>query len=134
MSAGFEVINSITGQSESGNRDFYADGRPVVSPVGAKYRMQVMDATARDPGFGIRGVRDNSPAEYNRVGEEYTQAMARRYGGDLRKMWAAYNWGPGNLDRALARYGNDWLRFAPLETRKYVAKNVRDYNNQTRGR
>lgn len=134
MSAGFDAINRITGQSESGNRDFYGDGRPVTSPVGARYRMQVMPATARDPGYGITPARDNSPAEFNRVGEQYTRAMAKEYGGDLRKMWAAYNWGPGNLNRALERYGDNWLRYAPAETQNYVAKNIRDYNSQMRGR
>lgn len=122
---GWDRINHITGQSESGNRDFYGNGSPVVSPVGARYRMQVMPETARAPGFGIAPARNNSPAEYNRVGEAYTQAMSKRYGGDLRKMWGAYNWGPGNLDRALSRHGESWLDYAPEETQKYVRGNLR---------
>lgn len=87
------------------------------------HAMQVMPGTARDPGFGIAPARSNDPAEVNRVGREYRAAMEKRYGGDLAKMWAAYNWGPGNLDNALARHGNDWLRKAPRETRNYVARN-----------
>jgi len=91
--------------------------------------MQVMPATARDPGFGIRP-SDGTPQDDVRVGREYRAAMERRYGGDLAKMWGAYNWGPGNLDRALERYGEDWLRYAPAETRNYVQNNLR----QVRGR
>lgn len=124
VSAGFDLINQITGQSESGNRDFYSNGQPVVSPVGARYRMQVMPATARDPGFGIAPARDNSPAEFNRVGEEYTRKMAERYGGDLRKMWSAYNAGPGRTDAAIERYGADWFSHMPRETQEYVRKNI----------
>lgn len=114
----------MTALGESGNRDF-ANGRPVRSSAGAMFAMQVMPSTARDPGFGVRPARNNSPAEFNRVGRDYRRVMERRYGGDLIKMWAAYNWGPGNLDNALRRYGNDWLRHAPQETRDYINRNLR---------
>lgn len=88
------------------------------------HAMQVMPATARDPGFGITPARSNDPAEVNRVGREYRAAMERKYGGDLAKMWAAYNWGPGNLDAAIARHGERWLDAAPAETRQYVTRNL----------
>ena len=114
----------MTAIGESRNRD-YDNGRPVTSSAGARYAMQVMPATARDPGFGIRPAQNNTPAEFNRVGREYRAVMERRYGGDLAKMWAAYNWGPGNLDEALRRYGDDWLRYAPAETRDYIERNFR---------
>jgi hypothetical protein len=117
------TLDQITMMAESG-------GNPnAVSPKGARGLMQVMPATARDPGFGIRP-SDGTPQDDVRVGREYRAAMERRYGGDLAKMWGAYNWGPGNLDRALERYGEDWLRYAPAETRNYVQNNLR----QVRGR
>ncbi|GFM29275.1 transglycosylase SLT domain-containing protein [Novosphingobium sp. PY1] len=110
-------LNAITVQSESG-------GNPdAVSPVGARGLMQVMPATAKDPGFGIRP-SNGTPTDDVRVGQEYRAVMEKRYGGDLAKMWAAYNWGPGNLDDAIDAYGADWLVHAPKETRDYVAKNV----------
>ena len=87
--------------------------------------MQVMPATARDPGFGVKPARADSPAEFNRVGREYLNALLQRYGGDPAKMWGAYNWGPGNLDTALQRHGADWLAHAPAETRAYVMNNLR---------
>lgn len=120
--AGFPVSGSqldrITMMSESG-------GNPnAVSPAGARGLMQVMPGTARDPGFGVRP-SSGSPQDDTRVGREYRRAMQQRYGGDLRKMWGAYNWGPGNVDRAIARYGEQWLDYAPPETRAYVAQNLR---------
>lgn len=105
-------------------------GNPnAVSPKGARGLMQVMPATARDPGFGIRP-SNGTQADDVRVGREYRAKMQERYGGDPAKMWAAYNWGPGNLDRALAQYGERWLDAAPAETRNYVQSNLR----QLRGR
>ena len=87
--------------------------------------MQVMPDTARDPGFGLRPANPNDPADMNRLGRQYRAAMQQRYGGDLAKMWAAYNWGPGNLEDAIQRHGSNWLAAAPKETRDYISRNLR---------
>lgn len=84
-----------------------------------------MPSTARDPGFGISPIQNESPEEYNRVGKAYWRAMLDRYGGDQSKMFGAYNAGPGRVDKLVGRYGGDWLRYAPAETQAYVAKNMR---------
>jgi soluble lytic murein transglycosylase len=118
-------LDAITAQAESGNRDFYRDGRPVVSPAGARFAMQVMPATARDPGFGLRPADPNNPADMNRLGRQYRAKMQERYGNDPAKMWAAYNAGPGRLDEAIKRGGSNWLQFMPKETQDYVRKNIR---------
>lgn len=94
-----------------------------VSPKGARGLMQVMPETARDPGFGIRP-SNGTPADDVRVGREYRAAMQRKYGGDLSKMWAAYNAGPGRVDGLIQQYGPRWLDFAPRETRDYVKRNL----------
>lgn len=119
----FDQLVNITGHAESRNRDYDAAGRPVRSPKGALYRMQTMPTTAGDPGYGVRPARNSSPEEFNRVGRDYLAAMLKRYG-SMDKAWAAYNGGPGRLDRALAG-GGDWLRRMPPETRKYVANNMK---------
>jgi soluble lytic murein transglycosylase len=123
-------LDAITAQSESGNRDYYSNGRPVTSPAGALFGMQVMPETARDPGFGLRPANPENPADMNRLGREYRAAMERRYGGDPAKMWAAYNAGPGRLDAAIRSHGENWLQAMPAETRDYVQNNLR----QLRGR
>lgn len=111
-------LDNITMMAESG-------GNPnAVSTAGARGRMQVMPETARDPGFGVRP-SNGTAQDDERVGREYRAAMQRRYGGDPAKMWAAYNWGPGNLDNAISRHGERWLDAAPAETRNYVSRNLR---------
>ncbi|WP_255671291.1 lytic transglycosylase domain-containing protein [Croceicoccus sp. Ery15] len=100
-------------------------GNPnAVSPKGARGLMQVMPATARDPGFGIRP-SNGTQADDVRVGKEYRAAMQSRYGGDLAKMWGAYNAGPGAIDALIRQHGDNWLQYAPSETRNYVARNMR---------
>ncbi|MGZ3184408.1 MAG: transglycosylase SLT domain-containing protein [Telluria sp.] len=116
------VLN-ITMQSESsGNRD--AQGRFVPGQGTAKGDMQVMDATNGNPGYGVTPAKDDSPEERSRVGRDYMLAMVKNYGGDMSKAWAAYNWGPGNVDDAVKQYGANWLTHAPQETQAYVTKNV----------
>lgn len=111
-------LDRITMMSESG-------GNPnAVSPKGARGLMQVMPETARNPGFGIRG-SNGSQQDDVRVGRQYREAMQNKYGGDLAKMWGAYNAGPGRIDNLISQYGENWLRYAPAETRAYVAKNLR---------
>lgn len=121
--ATFDRINQITVQSESG-------GNPnAVSPKGARGLMQVMPATARDPGFGITPSKGTQQDDI-RVGQEYLKVMQQRYGGDMSKMWAAYNAGPGRLDQAIQRGGENWLQFMPSETQNYVRKNIRAYGGR----
>lgn len=117
-------LSSVTAKSESGNRDFTPAGLPVTSPKGAKFSMQVMPATAAKPGLGVAPAKADTPAEYNRVGREYLSALHQRYGGDLAKMWGAYNLGLGKVDSLIQSFGNNWLRYAPKETRDYVAANI----------
>lgn len=117
-------LNRLTANAESGNRDYRSDGSAVTSPVGARFAMQVMPATARAPGFGLRPADPNNAADMNRLGREYRAKMQGRYGGDLSKMWAAYNAGPGRVDNAVKKYGNRWLDYMPKETRDYVGRLV----------
>jgi soluble lytic murein transglycosylase-like protein len=81
-----------------------------VSSAGAQGLMQLMPATAA----GL-GVTDSFNPEQNvMAGTRFLKDMLNRYGGDLDKALAAYNWGPGNVDR-----GNNRL---PKETREYLVK------------
>ena len=93
-----------------------------VSPKGALGRMQVMPATASNPGFGIKPAgrnRDGSfkPNELDRVGRQYLKAMRKRYPGNLNAALIAYNFGPSNADKFIK--GKKKL---PTETKNYIKK------------
>lgn len=110
-------------QVESGNRDFDAQGRPITSPKGARFASQVMPATAAAPGFGVRPAQDQSAAEYNRVGQDYFNALLQRYGGNREMALAAYNAGPGRVDRNLAaNQGQLNVSQLPAETQGYIPR------------
>ncbi|MBU5638494.1 lytic transglycosylase domain-containing protein [Geomonas sp. Red69] len=89
-----------------------------VSSAGAQGLMQLMPATAR----GL-GVTDSFDPEQNiMAGTRFLKDMLRRYNGNVDEALAAYNWGPGNVDR----HGTETL---PRETRSYLAK-VKGYYAQ----
>lgn len=115
---GIEALRAHVIKKESGGRDFDEKGNPLTSKKGAKYAMQVMEATAKDPGFGIKPAKSDSPEEYNRVGNQLLSALYDKYQ-DPRLAAAAYNWGTGNVDKWLSSgKGIDAL---PGETQKYIA-------------
>lgn len=81
-----------------------------VSHAGARGLMQLMPATARS-----LGVDDSFDPEQNVMGgTRFLKDMLRRYNGDVDAALAAYNWGPGNVDRR-----PDHL---PRETRDYLSR------------
>ena len=89
-----------------------------VSPVGAKGFGQVMDDTARQPGFGVTPLADPfNPEDNLRFSSDYFSKMMQRYNGDHRRALAAYNWGAGNADKWDGNLAN-----RPEETRNYITK------------
>ena len=124
-------LTNIVMGIESAGRRYDAGGGLLEGPATkygtAKGEMQVLDGTNRDPGYGVKPAADDSPEERARVGRDYLAAMVREYDGDVSKALAAYNWGPGNLDKAVKEHGPNWLQAAPEETRNYVERGVREF-------
>lgn len=124
-------LTNIVMGIESAGRRYDASGKLIEGPATkygtAKGEMQVLDGTNRDPGYGVKPAADDSPEERARVGRDYLAAMVREYDGDVSKALAAYNWGPGNLDRVVKEHGPNWLQAAPEETRSYVERGVREF-------
>lgn len=102
---------------ESRGQRYDKEGNLLTSSKGALGEMQVMPATARDPGFGIAPARGNDPEELRRVGEQYAQVLLNKYR-DPKLAAIAYNMGPGNTDKWLAA-GADMSKL-PQETRGYI--------------
>lgn len=57
------------------------------------------------------------------LGSLYYKEQLDRYEGDRDKALAAYNWGPGNVNKAISRYGDSWKQHLPEETEKYIKLN-----------
>jgi len=75
--------------------------RAVNKRTGATGIAQVMSGTARDPGYGVKPLEDRfDPVESLRFGAEYLAAMLKRFDGDYRLALAAYNAGPGTVEKA----------------------------------
>ena len=100
-------------QVESGGR------QGLVSPAGAVGVMQTMPNTLKDPGFGVRPARNDSPEEMERVGVDYFKAMQDKYGNDTFAA-IAYNMGPGKTD-AWIKSGANFNKL-PKETQDYIGK------------
>lgn len=112
--------------AESSGKHYKEDGKTLTqSKVGALGVSQIMPATAEKPGYGIKPLQDQSEEEYRRLGFDLLVAYEKKYKGDTRKALAAYNYGPGNVDKIInkaRREGVNWERKLPLETRNYVQK------------
>lgn len=90
-----------------------------VSPKGAQGLMQLMPGTASK-----LGVKDSFDADANvDGGTRYLRQLLLRYHDDLPKALAAYNAGPYRVDqyKGVPPYN---------ETRKYVARIIRDFNRK----
>ena len=87
-----------------------------VSSAGAQGVFQLEPATAAQ-----LGVTDSFDPQQNiNGGVQYLAQLYSKFGSwDL--ALGAYNWGPGNVSKAVASQGGDWLSSAPAETQNYVS-------------
>lgn len=114
---GLQSLLDLIEKKESGGRDYDKYGNLLTSSAGAQGRMQVMPATARDPGFGIRPAKEGDVEDLARVGKELYGKLLDKYQ-DPKLAAAAYNWGSGNVDKWLMA-GADESKL-PAETRNYI--------------
>ncbi|GLX68231.1 lytic transglycosylase domain-containing protein [Paenibacillus glycanilyticus] len=109
-----ELIRGVI-RTESG---FNSDA---VSSVGAKGLMQLMDATARS-----LGVSDSLDPQQNiEGGSKYLSYLLGKYSGNEQVALAAYNAGPGRIDRLGISTDSQLqanLDKLPIETQRYIGK------------
>ena len=122
------VFNRLI-QAESRGKHVGEGGTLTTSPVGAQGITQLMPKTAKDPGYGIEPVRDQSEGEYLRVGRSYFKAMLTNFDGDYEKALAAYNAGSRNVRTAITKAtkagdASKWREHLPRgkETNPYIDK------------
>ena len=107
-----ELVHSVA-KAESGLR------QDAVSNKGAIGIMQLMPGTASDLGADPRNAKQNTEA-----GAKYLADLLTKYDGDVAKALAAYNAGPGAVQK--------YKGVPPYrETRSYVNRVIRDYKKQT---
>lgn len=87
------------------------------SAAGAQGHFQFMPGTAK--AYGISGREWDFDASSD-AAARYFQWLLKHYNGDHSKALAAYNWGNGNLDKAIKQYGTGWFAHMPKETQGYV--------------
>ncbi|CAN5139713.1 lytic transglycosylase domain-containing protein [soil metagenome] len=111
--------------------------RAAVSHAGARGLMQLMPGTARETagriGLSYNATALTSDTGYNiQLGSTYFQQMLSYYGGSYPLAVAAYNAGPGNVNRWITANGDPrlpgsdivrWIESIPIyETRNYVQR------------
>lgn len=110
--------------------------RQIVSHAGARGLMQLMPGTAREQATKLGMSYDpgalNDPSYNIMLGSAYFQRMLDYYGGSYPLAVAAYNAGPGNVNRWISANGDPrlagadmlrWIEQIPLfETRNYVQR------------
>ncbi len=111
--------------------------KAIVSHAGAKGLMQLMPGTAREVAgklsMSYKPDALTSDTDYNiALGSSYFQRMLDNYNGSYPMAVAAYNAGPGNVNKWLRANGDpragaismvDWIEAIPIfETRNYVQR------------
>lgn len=128
ISGSWTMIHAIARQESQFDRQ-------IISRAGARGLMQLMPGTARETAnaagvsYDIASLFD--PTYNVRLGSTYFGQMMDRYAGSYVLAVAAYNAGPGNVDRWLRTVGDprsgmdvlSWIDNIPLsETRNYVQR------------
>ncbi|SAK53593.1 lytic transglycosylase, catalytic [Caballeronia calidae] len=60
----------------------------------------------------------------------YMSSLQKQYKGNIGKALAAYNWGPGNVNKAVADGGENWNNRLPNETANYLAQILSEIKRQ----
>jgi soluble lytic murein transglycosylase len=129
ISPSWTMIHAITRQESQFDRQ-------IISHAGARGLMQLMPGTAREtaPRAGVTYDLGSlyEPVYNIRLGSTYFGQMMDQYGGSYVLAVAAYNAGPGNVNKWLAANGDPrlpgadvlgWIERIPLsETRNYVQR------------
>jgi hypothetical protein len=97
------------------------------SGAGAQGPYQLMPSVQKD--YGVTNPFDEKQSRW--AAGAYLNALGVKYGFDLRAELAAYNWGPGNLDKDIAANGYNWERYIPSKTEAYINKVIGATNDAT---
>lgn len=110
--------------AESGNVHRDSKGNLTRSPVGALGVAQIMPKTAAKPGYGMQPINlQTSSADQQKAwATEYIGKIQKAHNFTTDQAVAAYNAGPGAVQKAIKEGGDQWLSKLPKETQNYVPK------------
>ena len=117
-----EDINKIA-FIESRGKHFTNSGNLTTSGKGALGKFQLMPETAAQPGYGVKPIPDltkATEAEHQLFATEYYSAMLNKFDGDKEKALAAYNGGPGMVEKAIKKDPVNWKKHIPKESLNYI--------------
>jgi soluble lytic murein transglycosylase-like protein len=95
----------------------------------AKGLMQLLDSTGKEwhKKLGLKGEYDPFNAEQNKaIGTAYLDNLTSRYKGSVPLALAAYNWGMGNLDKAIDGIGAKLPKAIDAELEQSTIKLIKD--------
>lgn len=103
-----------------------------VSPAGAVGVAQFMPHVWE--GLQKQGVLESyhdprNPSHAMQAQRYLMGTLMSRFNGDVEKALAAYNWGEGNLGKAITKHGDAWKEHLPKETSDYIQR-VLDYQKK----
>jgi hypothetical protein len=108
--------------------------KKAISSVGALGLMQLLPSTAKYIAhkLGAEHWKGHRPLlhdeSYNiKLGVTYLKYLSNKFGDDKRTILAAYNWGPGNVERSIKRGSTN----LPSETVRYRDSIMRNYTKWT---
>lgn len=67
------------------------------------------------------GIDPTKPEEAIKGQAAYMSDLLNMFGGDYQKALAGYNWGEGNVQAAIKKYGANWVAHAPASTQAYIS-------------
>lgn len=115
------LVGAVIGAESAGNKS-------AVSPKGAQGLMQLMPETGREVAkrIGLDNFNPDNPEHNILVGTAYLGEQLKKYKGDVSLALAAYNAGPGAVDKHKG--------IPPFaETQAYVPKILKDYQRLVNG-
>ena len=116
-----DMMKAIAMQ-ESSNRHTDENGKMITSPAGAVGKYQIMPSTAAQPGFGLKplDLATATEADHEEFSRNYLNKLNERFGNQPDLTLAAYNYGVGNVEKLLQKYGVRWKEHLPQETSNYL--------------
>lgn len=103
------------------------------SHVGAEGLTQFMPETWDEVMGHDPQANPQNPEDAIKAQSIYMDRLLKAFDGDMKKALAAYNCGPGRVARLVAKHGDGWFEKLPEETRGYVPRIEKFYEQYRKG-